>query len=55
MDTRDAKRLELLLQVGRLLSSKLDLQELLTTVLGLAARVADAETASLLLLDPAKD
>ncbi len=51
MSSRDAKRLELLLQVGRLLSSKLDLPELLTTVLELAARVADAETASLLLLD----
>ena len=47
--TQDA--LELLLEVGRLLSSKLDLSELLQTVLGLASRVVDAETASLLLLD----
>ena len=45
-------RLELLLEVGRLLSSKLELAELLTTVLELASRVVDAETASLLLLDP---
>ena len=43
--------LELLLEVGRLLSSKLDLPDLLRTVLQLAARVVDAESASLLLLD----
>ncbi|MDE2039680.1 MAG: GAF domain-containing protein [Elusimicrobia bacterium] len=43
--------LELLLEVGRLLSSKLDLSELLRTVLELASRVVDAETASVLLLD----
>lgn len=40
-----------MLEVGRLLSSKLELDELLTTVLELSARVVDAETASLLLLD----
>lgn len=51
MGTRDAQRLELLLEVGRLLSSKLELPDLLTTVLRLGARVVDAETASLLLLD----
>ena len=51
MASRDAQRLELLLEVGRLLSSKLELPELLTTVLELASRVVDAETASLLLLD----
>src|ERR1035437_8820723 len=51
MASRDAERLELLLEVGRLLSSKLELPELLTTVLELASRVVDAETASLLLLD----
>ena len=50
MASRD-ERLELLLEVGRLLSSKLDLPELLTTVLELASRVVGAETASLLLLD----
>jgi signal transduction histidine kinase len=43
--------LETLLEVGRLLSSKLDLPELLQTVLELAARVVDAESASLLLVD----
>ena len=43
--------LEHLLEVGRLLSSKLDLPELLRSVLELASRVVDAETASLLLLD----
>ena len=52
MATREAQRLELLLEVGRLLSSKLELAELLTTVLELASRVVEAETASLLLLDP---
>src|SRR5476649_2743907 len=52
MVSREAQRLELLLEVGRLLSSKLELAELLTTVLELASRVVDAETASLLLLDP---
>jgi signal transduction histidine kinase len=51
MPSRDAQRLELLLEVARLLSSKLELPELLTTVLKLASRVVDAETASLLLLD----
>ncbi|OGR90528.1 MAG: hypothetical protein A2V88_17310 [Elusimicrobia bacterium RBG_16_66_12] len=51
MTTRDSRRLELLLEVGRLLSSKLEPAELLTTVLRLASRVVDTETASLLLLD----
>lgn len=51
MASRDAQRLELLLEVSRLLSSKLELPELLKTILGLATRVVDAETASLLLLD----
>lgn len=55
MSTKEAQRLELLLEVGRLLSSKLELAELLTTVLELATRVVDAETASLLLLDPQTD
>src|ERR1700722_1253175 len=53
MVSRDAQRLELLLEVARLLSSKLELSELLTTVLELASKVVDAETASLLLLDEA--
>ncbi|MDE2490459.1 MAG: GAF domain-containing protein [Elusimicrobia bacterium] len=51
MSASEAERLELLLQVGRLLSSKLELSELLTSVLELASRVVDAETASLLLFD----
>lgn len=53
MATHDSQRLELLLEVGRLLSSKLELADLLSTVLRLASRVVDAETASLLLLDEA--
>jgi signal transduction histidine kinase len=40
-----------LLEVGRLLSSKLEIGELLTSVLELSTRVVDAESASLLLLD----
>ncbi len=51
MAANDAQTLELLLEVGRLLSSKLELGELLTTVLELATKVVDAESASLLLLD----
>lgn len=46
-----SETLELLLEVGRLMSSKLELPELLTTVLELSSRVVDAESASLLLLD----
>jgi len=49
--SRRAEHFELLLEAGRLLSSKLDLQDLLTTVMQLAAKVVDAETASLLLVD----
>ena len=45
--------LELLLEVSRLLSSKLDLSDLLTTVMQLSARVVGAEQASLLLVDRA--
>jgi signal transduction histidine kinase len=51
MSATNAQTLELLLEVGRLLSSKLELGELLTSVLELATRVVDAERASLLLLD----
>ena len=46
------ENLELLLEVGRLLSSKLELSDLLHTIMQLAARVVNAETASLLLVDP---
>lgn len=51
MPTTNAQTLELLLEVGRLLSSKLELGELLTSVLELSTKVVDAESASLLLLD----
>jgi len=51
MAENKAEALEALLEVGRLLSSKLDLGELLRTVLKLSAELVDAETASLLLLD----
>lgn len=51
MAQTQAETLELLLEVGRLLSSKLNVAELLRTVLELSARVVDAESASLLLLD----
>jgi len=44
--------LRLLLEAGRLLSAQLELEELLAMVLKLAAKVAGAETASLLLWDP---
>mgnify|MGYP001568718091 CR=1 FL=1 len=46
-----SEALEHLLEVGRLLSSKLEMGELLSTVLGLASRVVGSESASLLLLD----
>jgi len=51
MAATNAQTLELLLEVGRLLSSKLELSDLLTSVLELSTRVVDAESASLLLLD----
>src|SRR5262249_18822827 len=44
--------LQVLLEVCLLLSSKVDLPELLKTILSLASRVVNAETGSLLLLDP---
>lgn len=45
------KDLELLLEANRILSSKLDLKEVLLTVMELATRVVRSESASLLLLD----
>src|SRR5271155_592642 len=45
--------LQMLLEACLLLSSKLDLADLLKAILSLASRVVKAETASLLLLDPA--
>jgi signal transduction histidine kinase/putative methionine-R-sulfoxide reductase with GAF domain len=50
-ERKQAEHFELLLEVGRLLSSKLELSELLHTIMQLAARVVNAETASLLLVD----
>lgn len=44
-------KLEMLVTVSRLLSSKLDIGELLTTIMRLATRVVDCERASLYLLD----
>lgn len=54
MAHNQAQNLELLIEVGRLLSSKLELEDLLATILKLAAEVVDAETASLLLWDEKK-
>ncbi|MEE8424402.1 MAG: ATP-binding protein [Elusimicrobiota bacterium] len=51
LSTPKPEKLALLLEVGRLLASKLELPELLQAVMELAAKVVDAETASLLLLD----
>jgi NtrC-family two-component system sensor histidine kinase KinB len=51
MAATNAQTFELLLEVSRLLSSKLELSPLLTSVLELSTRVVDAESASLLLLD----
>lgn len=51
MAQTQSEALRQLLEVGRLLSSKLDLGELLRAVLEAASKVVDAETASLLLLD----
>ena len=51
MAQTQSEALRQLLEVGRLLSSKLDLGDLLRTVLEAASKVVDAETASLLLVD----
>lgn len=51
MAQTSGETLELLLEANRLLSSKLDLGELLRTVIELSSRVVGAESASLLLLD----
>ena len=53
MNADESRRLELLFDMGRLLASKLDLPDLLKTVLELAAEIVGAETGSLLLLDEA--
>ena len=54
MITQSQESLEMLVMVSRLLSSKLDISELLTTIMRLASRVVGAERASLYLLDEKK-
>jgi len=51
MIVQTQESLEMLVMVSRLLSSKLDISELLTTIMRLASRVVGAERASLYLLD----
>src|SRR5208282_148141 len=53
MPKNPQESLQMLLEACMLLSSKLDLPDLLKAILSLASRVVKAETASLLLLDPA--
>ncbi len=48
---RNEQNLEMLITVARLLSSKLDISELLDTIMRLATRVVNSERASLYLLD----
>lgn len=57
MPSADSKTesLELLLKAGLLLSSKLDLSDLLHSIMELGARIVNAQTASLLLVDPKTD
>ncbi len=51
MTMQSQESLEMLVMVSRLLSSKLDISELLLTIMRLASRVVGAERASLYLLD----
>jgi|CXWL01.1.fsa_nt_gi signal transduction histidine kinase len=51
MPATNPQTLELLLELGKLLSSKLELGELLTSILELTTQVVDSDSASLLLLD----
>lgn len=51
MMTQTNESLEMLVMVSRLLSSKLDISELLVTIMRLSSRVVGAERASLYLLD----
>lgn len=53
MTTQSQESLELLVMVSRLLSSKLELSELLATVMRLSSRVVGSERTSLFLLDEA--
>mgnify|MGYP001029513654 CR=1 FL=1 len=50
----DLNKLEMLVMVARLLSSKLDIKELLSTIMKLATRVVNSERASLYLVDEEK-
>lgn len=51
MSATNAQTLELLLELGKLLSAKLELGELLTSILELSTQLVDSDSASLLLLD----
>lgn len=51
MAQTQAESLRLLIEIGRLLSSRLDFGEILRSVLELASRLVDSQSASLLLLD----
>ena len=51
MIMQSQESLEMLVMVSRLLSSKLEIAELLMTIMRLASRVVGAERASLYLLD----
>lgn len=53
MPENQAETLKLLLETGRLLSAKLDLDDLLAAILELCCRVVDSQRASVLLLDAA--
>ncbi|MBI5243975.1 MAG: GAF domain-containing protein [Elusimicrobia bacterium] len=55
MPSNPTENIELLLRVGILLSSKLQLSELLVTIMEISSRIVNAETASLLLHDPNTD
>ena len=49
---REAKQLERLLEIGRNLSSNLDLPSLLGSIIAVAAEITGSEGASILLYDP---
>ncbi|MGH2619042.1 MAG: ATP-binding protein [Anaerolineales bacterium] len=52
-DLREAQQLERLLEIGRNLSSNLDLPSLLGSIVAVAAEITGSEGASILLYDPA--
>jgi len=51
----ELSKLEMLVMVSRLLSSKLDIKDLLSTIMRLATRVVNSERTSLYLLDEEKE